>query len=142
MNYIDPSKYDVHKAAGIIIVDRKILVERSKGEEHYKAPGGRIELGETAKQGLTRELREEFGIQINEEDLKEFWIFCHNAAGEGTKTLCMEVYMVNKWMGEITPNNEVEEIKWLTSQIPEDITVGSVIAEEVIPRLREKYLID
>ncbi len=40
-------QYDIHKAAGIIIRDKKLLVERSKGKEFFIAPGGTIEEGET-----------------------------------------------------------------------------------------------
>src|SRR4051812_20782408 len=50
---------DIHKAGGIIIRDKKLLVERSKGKDFFKTPGGSIELGETPKQALVRELLEE-----------------------------------------------------------------------------------
>ena len=44
--------------------------------------------------------------------------------------------------GDITPDNEVEEIRWITSDIPSDINVGSIFAHEVIPRLKQQDLID
>lgn len=135
-------QYDIHKAAGIIIRDRKLLVERSRGKEYFKAPGGKIEDGETPKVALIRELAEEFRISLNEEDLEEFGVFCHPAAGQENKSLCMEVFIVKSWEGEIAPDNEVEEVRWLTSHVPGDIKVGSIFEHEVIPRLKEKGLID
>lgn len=135
-------KYDIHKAAGIIVRDRKLLVEKSKNKEFFIAPGGSIESGETPKLALIRELGEEFQIVVKEADLEEFGVFCHPAAGQDGKTVCMEVFMVNTWQGEIQPDNEVEEIRWLTSQVPTDIKVGSIFEHEVIPKLKEKNLID
>ena len=85
---------------------------------------------------------EEFGITVVDSDVEEFGTFCHPAAGHDNKTLCMEVFMVKSWVGEITPDNEVEELLWLTSVIPAGKKVGSVIAEEVIPRLKQTDLID
>lgn len=139
---MDPKTSDIHKAAGIIIQDRKLLVERSKGKEHFKAPGGKIEPGENAKQALIRELSEEFQIQVNENDLEDFGVFCHPAAGQEEKSLCMNIFVVKKWEGEITPDHEVEQILWLTSQFPAGIKVGSIFEHEVIPRLKAKNLID
>ncbi len=60
---------DIFKAAGIIIRDRKLLVERSEGKEMFIAPGGTVEDGETDKQTCVRELKEEFDIDVTEDDL-------------------------------------------------------------------------
>lgn len=52
-------KIDIHKAGGILIKDRKFLVERSKNKTFFIAPGGSIEPRETPKQALVRELKED-----------------------------------------------------------------------------------
>ena len=61
---------DIYKAAGVLIQDRRLLVERSESKKFYISPGGSIEDGETAKGALRRELREEFDIETNEEIIK------------------------------------------------------------------------
>ena len=132
---------EIHKAAGIIIKDRKLLIERSKNKEYFIAPGGSIEPGETAKQALVRELHEEFLIEVNEKDLTEFGTFKAPAAKQEGKTVVMEVFMVNNWVGEITANSEVEEIRWVTSSMPADLKVGSIFAHEVLPRLKTLGLV-
>lgn len=91
---------------------------------------------------MVRELREEFQISVDESDLEEFGTFCHPAAGQNGKIVCMEVFTVKKWEGAIKPDNEVEEILWLTSQLLGNLKVGSIIEQEIIPRLKEKALID
>lgn len=136
------TKYDIHKAAGIIIKDRKLLVERSKNKTFFISPGGSIEENETPKQALVRELYEEFQISVKEEDLSEFGIFCHPAAGQEERIVCMEVFRVNKWQGEIVPNNEVEEFAWVTSDNTDGLKIGSIIEKEVIPKLKQMDLID
>jgi len=136
------TKYDIHKAAGIIIKDRKILVEKSKNKEFFIAPGGSIEQGESSEQALVRELMEEFQVKVNMTDLVKFGTFCHPAAGQDEKLVCMEVFTVKTWSGKIKQDNEVEKVLWLTSKIPEGLKVGSIIEKEIIPRLKEKDLID
>lgn len=135
-------RFDIHKAGGILIKDRKLLVEKSKGKEFFIAPGGSIETGETSKEALVRELMEEFQVNIEESDLVEFGVFYADAAGRDGKVVRMDVFIVEKWSGEPSPDGEVEEILWINSNIPEGIKVGSIFEHEVIPRLKELNLID
>lgn len=133
---------EIHKAAGVIIKDRKLLVERSKGKEYFIAPGGSIEPGETAKQALVWELWEEFRIKVNENGLQEFGVFKAPAAGQEANTVLMEVFTVDKWEGTIIASSEVEEIMWITSLVPPELKVGSIFAHEVLPRLKALGLVD
>ncbi len=136
------TKVDIHKAGGVIIRDRKMLVERSKDKTHFIAPGGSIEPGETPKQALVRELMEEFQILVAEADLKEFGTFYAQAAGQEAKRLRMDVFMVQDWQGEPTPDNEVEEVAWIDSEHPDNMQIGSVFQHDVLPALKAQGLID
>lgn len=133
---------DIRKAAGIIIRDKKLLVERSEGKDFFIAPGGSIEEGETPKQALVRELMEEFQIVVSENNLIEFGAFQAPAAGQEHRMVKMEVFVVKSWEGEPTPDNEVEEIRWITSAPEQGIKIGSIFEHEVIPRLKTAHLID
>jgi mutator protein MutT len=133
---------DIYKAAGIIIKNRKLLVEKSENKEFFIAPGGTIEVGETPEQALVRELWEEFEIKVKEGDFEEFGHFDAKAAGQEEKIVHMNVFIVKKWEGEPSPHAEVREILWVTSDLPKDIKVGSIFEHEVIPRLKEQNLID
>lgn len=44
----------------------KVLVCRKKGRNYYFFPGGHVEYGESAKNALARELKEELGVEIKE----------------------------------------------------------------------------
>lgn len=133
---------DIYKAAGILIKDRKLLIEKSENKEYFIAPGGSVEQDETPKEALVRELFEEFGIKVNQEDFEEFGHFHALAAGQEHRTVHMNVFIVKKWIGEPSPHAEVREILWVTSKLPPNTKVGSIFEHEVIPRLKEQDLID
>ena len=50
-------------ARAIIIQNNKLSVCKNKAKNYYFFPGGHIEFGETAKQALKRELKEELDIK-------------------------------------------------------------------------------
>lgn len=135
-------KIDIHKAGGIIIVDRKVLVERSKHKVMFIHPGGKIEPGETPKQALVRELEEEFTIRVKEADLEYFDTFYAEAAGNPGKWVQMDIFTVRKFAGTIQPASEVEEIAFVNSNIPQGMEFGSIVRHETIPRLKKQKFID
>lgn len=132
----------IYKAAGIVIRDRKLLVERSVGKEFFIAPGGSIEAGETEKEACVRELKEEFDIDVTEDNLEEWGRFEAPAAGQEHRTVKMAVFLVQHYEGEPVPSSEVEEIAWVTSKNEQGLKLGSIFEHEVIPRLKQQNLID
>lgn len=51
-----------HVTRGIFIKENKLLLVRAAGYEQSFLPGGHVELGESAKHALVREMEEEMGI--------------------------------------------------------------------------------
>jgi len=49
-------------ARGVCVIDGKILLCKAKGGKTTYLPGGHIEFGETGRQALVREIREELGL--------------------------------------------------------------------------------
>lgn len=133
--------YQIYKAAGIIIMDKKQLLERSKNKEFFIEPGGSIEEGETPKQALVRELWEELTIEVKESDLEPFGTFYDAAAGQEHLRIRMDVFMVKKWTGSISASHEVQDLVWVTSDLPAEMKVGSIFKNEILPRLKRKGLI-
>jgi 8-oxo-dGTP diphosphatase len=135
-------KDDIYKASGLIIQDRKVLVERSEGKEFFIHLGGKIEPGETVKQALVRELKEEISIDVNEADLEFFDKNSAPAVNSPEVNVHMDVFLVKEWQGVITPDNEVEELRWINSDVPSDIKLGSIMEHETLPKLKADGLID
>ena len=50
-------------ARGVCVRDGKLLLCRAKGGSSTYLPGGHIEFGETGRQALVREVKEELGVE-------------------------------------------------------------------------------
>ena len=135
-------KIDIRKAAGVLLKDRKFLITRSRGKSFFIAPGGKLGDGESVSEALKRELHEELQINVQTADLKKLGTFYALAAGHADKRLQMDVLIVEKWDGEISPAAEVEEIMWVSSELPPSLELGSIFQHDVLPKLKSLDLID
>ena len=132
---------DIHKAGAVIIKDRHFLVTRAQGKDVFVAPGGKLEPGETAVGALLRELMEEVQMSAKEEDIDQLGTFTAQAAGNESKIVKMEVFLVRNAQGEPIPASEIEEVMWVNTQT-RGINMGSIFEHEVMPLLKQKDLID
>ncbi|HSW80700.1 MAG TPA: NUDIX domain-containing protein [Candidatus Saccharimonadales bacterium] len=133
---------DIYKAGGVLVKNHKTLVNSSRGKEYFITPGGKIEAGETPRQALARELMEEFQIEVDEADMEPFGTFSAEAANHPGQIVHIEHFLVKKWYGEIRPDHEVDAVRWITSELPKDIKIGSIFVTEIIPKLKKLGLID
>ena len=134
--------FEIEKAAGIIIKDRKAILTRSIGKNVFVPPGGKLEGSESQVTALIRELKEELGIDVTMEDLEFIDNYFAEAAGGSGKSLKMGVWMVKKYAGDMSPQSEIEEIAEVGSKLPEGMEVGSIFEHNVIPYLKQIDLID
>ncbi len=82
------------RAVAIIIKDQQVvLMERRKQDQHYFVfPGGGVEPGESVKQAVLREVREETGMKVEATkliyhhhyigDSDQYFYLCQHLAGE------------------------------------------------------------
>lgn len=135
------SATNIHKAAGVIIQDRQFLVTRSTGKDFFIAPGGKLEAGETVLEALAREMREELSIIVDMSTIENLGSFYATAAGDVSRQIQMDVFIIHDFSGEISPSSEVEEIRWINSQT-DDISIGSIFQHDIAPLLKQRDLID
>lgn len=58
-----------YRVAGILVHNEMVLLQRPVGESGFAAPGGHVAFGETTRETLIREFREETGAVISVGDL-------------------------------------------------------------------------
>jgi 8-oxo-dGTP diphosphatase len=123
--------------AALVREGRVLLVHRSPQRRAYPGvwdlPGGHIETGETELAALTRELREELGVQIATGSATHL---CRLDAGSGGDSVRLSAWLVGEWQG--TPTNvapdEHDEIRWFR---PEEFPLlaherlGTALAEAI-----------
>jgi len=89
----------VHVAAGIIVKDEQVFISKRSAEQHqggkWEFPGGKVEAQETVIAALTRELKEEVNLDINNAEL-----FHQVEFDYGDKQVRLEFFIVTEFTGQ------------------------------------------
>jgi 8-oxo-dGTP diphosphatase len=91
----------------VLIKNNKVLLPKrsanlKKMPNKYEFPGGKVEKGESLKEGLKRELKEELSIDVNIEDIIDF---PKNVLT--TDKFDLTIFTIEKWKNELTINPEI-----------------------------------
>lgn len=115
---------------GVLVrADQVLLVHRNASRvwapNRWDAPGGHVEPGETDLEALSRELREELGIEVASEHVR----YVARVSGD---TYDLRVFAVDDWVGE-PENRALEEhdaLAWFTEPQLGDLSISD---EELLP---------
>lgn len=143
LNIIIRHAFDIYKAAGIILKERKLLLLKSSNQDVLLLPGGKIEENETSIEALIREIFEELAINIEKNDLELFDISTGESIGRNNKDklICMESYLIKKWKGNLSTSHEIKELIWVNSKNISLVDNKSITRKILIPKLLEMELI-
>lgn len=79
-------------ARGIIIKDNKLGMVHSLKYDYYKFPGGGINNNENHLEALIREIKEEVGLIVKEDSIKEYGCVIRKEKGEHADIFLQENY--------------------------------------------------
>lgn len=109
--------------------DEVLLVERGKepAKGKWDVPGGFIDLGESAEEGMCREMKEELGLTILPTDLEYLGSLQDVYAEKGTQCLwSVFAYPLDKSVA-LKPADDVASVKWFSlNNIPSDLAFKGV----------------
>jgi len=90
----------------------------------WEFPGGKVEIGESPEQALSRELQEELGITPIETQAWLIRHFDYPATHDSVaKTVQLHFFFVTQWQGDLTPR-EGQQLSW---QSASNMTVSPVL---------------
>ena len=121
---------------GFAFMHRVGVLKREDYQEYYTFPGGGLEEGETLEEGVIREIKEEFGINVKvirklyemkseKFNQKEYFYLCKYVDGEfgtgnGPEFNNDPKYIDSgKYLPEIIKKEDIKEILLLPSEIKE-----------------------
>lgn len=103
----------IDKVALVYIRDNKLLMTLSKGREKYYLPGGKREKGETDKETLIREIKEELSADIVEDTIKYYGTLEAQADSKAKGVIVKCKYYMADISTEPTANSEIASLHWV-----------------------------
>lgn len=117
MNYFDVAAGVLCDAAGRVLIAERL----DDGPFHglWEFPGGKIAVGETAAQALSRELAEELGIEVTV--CSSFMSLRHEY---DDRVISIEFFIVSEWNRDPV-GREGQELRWVPTH--------ALVAQELLP---------
>jgi len=142
---IYPTRPYLAVSAAIFRDGRVLIVRRAEPPAHglHTLPGGVVELGETLVEAVTREVREEAGLEIEPHGLAGYrQLIARDGSGRIERHFVILPFAARWLAGEIALNDELAEGRWLEPEAlsglktTEGLTDIVAAAAEVIAALR------
>lgn len=120
----------IRKVVLAVFINKKMLQVRSaKQKDVFFTLGGKPEVGESEREALKREVKEEVDCDILESSIKFLSEFEDVAHGKGRDVVAIRMYE-GKLVGIPKPSSEIAEIGWFDSN--SDKKNLSIIAQRTI----------
>lgn len=111
MNKEIENKTEFAKSALIYLKDRKLLVARSHGYSVFFLPGGGIKHSESLTDALTREIKEELAVKLENGSIKYLVSVTAPLYEDPNKHIVMHCFFA-QLSGDPKPSSEIEELNW------------------------------
>ncbi len=102
--------------------DKQILLVKHTYQPHWYLPGGGVKRGESAREALLRELKEEVGILPTEEP-QLFGIYFHTYMGVNDYPV---IFIIKNFTATKAYSPEIEQMAWYAyDNLPEWVSPGT-----------------
>lgn len=125
-------------AALVTGVDGNLLLVRKRGSRYFMQPGGKIEVSESARTALVRELNEEVGIVVDVEQPRYLGVYDAVAANEPGCYVRCELFEVFTEQ-TIRIGAEIEEAIWVGPNGYKQLLLAPLTRDYVIPKYIDEY---
>ena len=119
--------------------DAFLLCRKNNYTSKLIMPGGQIDPGESVKECLIREIKEELGEDVKLENVQYFGTYEDKAASDDPnvhKTVEIQLYKADM-KGTPVPSSEVVELIWFGQQSNKD-ELSPIIVNKILPNLIER----
>lgn len=107
-------KQFIDKLAYIHLKGQKILVTLSNGKDTWYIPGGKREPGESDREALIREVREELSVELIPGTITHYGTFEAQAHGKPPGTIVRMTCYTAEYEGTIKPAAEINRVDFFT----------------------------
>ena len=122
------------RVAAAIVTDRtgRCLLVRKAGSAEFMQPGGTLLPGESALDALSRLLRDELGLELDESAAEYLGVFRAQAAHEPGTVISAAVFALETAV-EIQPRGEIQEILWIDRLDGITVELAPLTRDELLP---------
>lgn len=113
-----------------------LLLVRKRGTRFFMLPGGKPEPCEGPETTVLRELEEELGIRLQQEQLGFLAVWVAPAANEDGRAVEAAVWR-GSVVSNVRPASEIEEVVWIDPLSPPPILLAPLLIQKVLPFLQD-----
>ncbi|MDQ0338484.1 8-oxo-dGTP diphosphatase [Caldalkalibacillus uzonensis] len=106
----------MQRVTNCILIDREqdeVLLLQKPRRGWWVAPGGKMESGETIREAVTREFKEETGITLIDPALKGVFTILIEENGQHVDEWMMFTFVCDRYEGEVLAHSPEGQLAWL-----------------------------
>ncbi|WP_433326842.1 NUDIX hydrolase [Spirillospora sp. CA-294931] len=107
------SGQELDVVAWIQVVDGRMLAVRARGRDRLYLPGGKRETGEDDWTALSREVREELGVELDPATFRELGVIRADAHDQPAYSRVRMACFTASYQGSMSATGEVDEFRYV-----------------------------
>jgi 8-oxo-dGTP diphosphatase len=107
---IDPEAAEVKASGGVVVRDGEVALVHRPRYDDWSFPKGKLDRGETWEECALREIEEEIGLRCRLGDELPPTSYRDNKG----RAKVVRYWLMEPIDGEFEPNDEVDEVRWVT----------------------------